>query len=297
MQWQTFRKKYLSRRFAVICLFVVPCLAFYIIFRYWPFLQSLLYSFFDYDYMTPPGEWVGFENYANTFKSKLFWETLWTTVKLFLLQLAFGFIVPILQALLLAEVTKGKGVFRYLYIIPAGIPSIASLAVWKYIWNPQGGLANALMRALGLPTHDWLFDADTALFALRFSSILGGGLGMMIYFVAINNIDSEIYSAAKIDGANGWQQILFITMPNILGTIGIQFLLALTSSLLAFDDVYILTGGANSSQTVVMGVYRKAFSELNMGQGMAMSVLIMLMTLTVSIIQIRLQYGDKKGEK
>lgn len=297
MKWQAFRKKYLSRKFAVICLFVVPCMAFYVAFRYWPFLQSLIFSFFRYDYMTPPGEWVGFTNYINALTSKLFWQTMWTTVKLFLLSLAFGFIIPILQALLLAEIKRGKSALRYLYIIPAGIPSIATLAVWKYIWHPQGGLANALTSFLGFGTHDWLFEAGTSLFALRFSYILGGGLGMMIYFVAINNIDSEIYSAAKIDGANRWQQMFRITIPNILGTIGMQFLLSLTSGLLTFDDVYILTGGSETSQTVVMGIYRKAFSELNMGQGMAMSVIIMLITLSVSIVQIKLQYGDDKSAK
>lgn len=292
---QAIRKKVLSRKFAVCCLFIIPCAAFYVIFRYWPFLQSLFYSFFHYDYMNPPGDWAGFDNYINTFRSSVFWTSLWTTVKLFLLSLAFGFLVPILQALFLAEIKRGKATFRYMYLIPAGIPSIATLAVWKYIWNPQGGLANVISSALGFGTHDWLFEPNTALFALRFSCILGGGLGMMIYFVAINNIDSEIYSAAKIDGANGWQQMFLITIPNILDTIGIQFLLTLTSSLLTFDDVYILTGGAESSQTVVMGIYRKAFSELNMGQGMAMSVVIMLITLSVSIVQIKLQYRDNKG--
>ena len=250
---QAIRKKVLSRKFAVCCLFIIPCAAFYVIFRYWPFLQSLFYSFFHYDYMNPPGDWAGFDNYINTFRSSVFWTSLWTTVKLFLLSLAFGFLVPILQALFLAEIKRGKAAFRYMYLIPAGIPSIATLAVWKYIWNPQGGLANVISSALGFGTHDWLFEPNTALFALRFSCILGGGLGMMIYFVAINNI------------------------------------------LLTFDDVYILTGGAESSQTVVMGIYRKAFSELNMGQGMAMSVVIMLITLSVSIVQIKLQYRDNKG--
>ena len=261
------RKKIIRKRriksFLVATAFIGPAFVCFAFFKYYTSLQSLYYSFFNYQFNNPPGKFIWFDNYIALFKNPSFYNQLKNTAVLFIFGMAFGFWVPIVQALLLNELGKGKGVYRYLYLIPAGIPSIAMLAVMKYFWDPTGGLANVITDALGLGTHLWLLDEGLVKFSLRFFGIMGGGVGMLIYFVAINNISESLYEAARIDGASRTQSMFRITLPNMKNIISIQFLLALSGSLLAFDDIFVLTqGGPNrASESIVMGIYNNVYTN------------------------------------
>lgn len=216
---------------------------------------------------------------------------------LFAYSILLGFWVPIVQALLLNETTKGKGLLRYLYVLPAAVPSVAGLAIWRYIWNPEAGLANVLVNALGIPDQAWLLDENLIKLTLRLPGLLGGGIGMLIYLVAINNVSDELYEAAKIDGASNFRCVFSITLPNIKGIIGIQLLLSLSSSLLAFDDVYIMTGASGgpggSASTLVFGIYMRAYDQLQYGQAMAMSCIVLVLTLI--FVGVKMMF-DRKGE-
>ena len=269
--------------------FVGPAIAAFVILKYIPIFQAFFYSFFKYSLVDPPGKFVGLRNYINVLSSPLFWKEFWNTSVLFGFSMLMGFWVPIVQALLLSQIRKGKNLLRFLYILPAGLPSIAGLVLWKFIWNPDGGLANVVTHALGLGRFNWLGDPKLVKFCLRFPGLFGGGLGILIYLVAINNVSMEQYEAAIIDGANAFKRMLHITLPNIWYIIQIQFVLALTSSLLPFDDVYVLTqGGPNySSATLVIGLYEKAFREWNIGQSMAMSVIIFIITLFFMLLRLK----------
>lgn len=112
-------------------LFIAPAVIGFFIFRYVTSFQAFYYSFFRYDYVNPPGVFIGLDNYVNLFKSEIFWESLLNTIILFAMSVAFGFWVPIVQALMINELGKSQGVFRYLYLIPAGIPGVASMVVWN----------------------------------------------------------------------------------------------------------------------------------------------------------------------
>lgn len=284
-------RHYRRHKVLVAFLFVLPSIVFFILMKYLPMFECVYDSLFNYNLGNPPGNWVGLRNYVNTFRSSLFWQEMGNTVILWGYGILFGFFTPLIQALLLNELRRGKGLLRYLYILPAGIPTIAGVTVWKNIWQPEGGLANALMGMLGLSEQQWIYSAHWVKFCLRFPSILGGGMGLLIYIVAINNVPWEIQEAAIVDGASAWNRLWRITLPNIRYMIEIQFLLSLTSSLLAFDDVYLMTKGGPqySSTTAVLGVYTKSFMEQNFGQAMSMSVVIFLCTLGVTIVELQLQ--------
>ena len=295
------RKRLLRRKkvrsFFIALSFIGPAALFFLVFRYYTSLQSLFYSFFNYSYKNPPGKFIGLDNYIRLFHAgSSFYPQLWNTVVLFLFSLAFGFWVPIVQALLLNELTRGKAFFRYLYIVPAGIPTIAMLAVMKYVWDPTGGLANSIAGALGLGRdHGWLIDPDTVKLCLRIPGILGGGISMLIYLVAINNINEEIYQAGLIDGASRLRMMFSLTLPNMKNIIGVQFLLSLSSSLLAFDDIYVLTQGgpAGASETLVMGIYNSVYYQSAYGRGMAASVVVLILTLIFVSIQLKFSQRGK----
>lgn len=280
-----------SKKWLIAFLFLLPALFCFIVFKYIPFFQTFYYSFFRYRLVDPPGVFVGLRNYTNTFQSELFWTELKNTVILYGYQILFGFFIPILQALAISELVRGKGLVRFAYLLPTALSSFAGLSVWKYIWEPDGGIANMITNALGLGTYQWYGDENLVKFCLRFPAILGGGGMVIIIYVAISNISGELYEAAKMDGAGAFRRIWHISLPGARYVIFISFLLGLTGSLLAFDDVYMLTQGGPgySSFTVVLGIYTKAFREQNFGQAMAMSVILCIMTLIITSIVYYIQ--------
>lgn len=276
-------------------IFLIPLFVGLAIFKYYPIVQCVFQSFFQYRITDLPGEFVGLANYQSVFNSDLFFTYFKNTIVLYILNIAFSFFIPIFQALMLFQLTRTRGFFRYLYIFPTGITGLAGLSVWKFIWEPEGGLANFVTGSLGLGTFDWLYAEETVKFCLRFPGILGGGMAVVLYLVTMNNISKEHYEAAKIDGATGWQCLRYITVPGIKGMVQIQLLLSLTGSLMAFEDVYVMTQGGPgfSSTTLVMGAWIKAFKEQNFGVAMAMSTIILIFTLvltaTVNYFQNRVE--------
>ncbi len=264
--------------------FLIPIFTVLTIFQYIPILQSVILSFFQYKITDMPGTFVGFDNYKAVLSSELFYTYFLNTVILFVLMILFSFFVPIFQGLALFQLKTTRGFFRYMYIFPTGITALAGLSVWKYIWEPNGGLANYITRLLGLGEFQWLYSESTVKFCLRFPGILGGGAGVLLYLITLNNIPDEQFEAAKIDGANIWHCIRYLEFPALKGLLKIQLLMGLTGSLLTFGDVYVMTQGGPgySSTTLVLGAYYKAFREQNFGVSMTMSTITMVVTLIIT---------------
>lgn len=285
----------------IAAVFIFPAALFIFTFKYVMSAQSLIYSFFNYDYLSPPGEFVGFKNYAAILaKDSLFWPQLKNTFILWLYSLCFGFITPIIQALLLNEIKgKPRTIARYLYVLPAAVPSVAGLAVWRYIWNPDSGIANMLIGLFGVKPQTWLLDESLIKLTLSLPGLLGGGINLLIYFIAIEGVDAELYEAASLDGATRFKSMLFITLPQISYMISIQLLLSISGSLLAFDTPYIMTdgsGGPNgAATTVVFGIYNKAYTELQYGQAMATSIVLLIIMLIMNLVKQKIEnkFGDK----
>lgn len=273
-------------------LFLLPAVLLFIYFKFYPMFETLYGSFFRYNIVNPDKSiFVGLDNYTTTLSSDLFWLSVKNAAALYLLQLVLGFWVPILQALAITELVRGKGLARLCYLIPTALSSFAGMSVWKYIWEPDGGLANIFLGWFGLGPYQWYGSEELVKFALRFPAILGGGGTVIIFVVAMSNIPTELYEAAKIDGANIFRRIWHITLPGARYTIFLMFLMGLTGSLLAFDDVYMLTQGGPgySTFTVVFGIYTKAFRESNFGMAMAMSVILCLIVLVITAIVYGIQ--------
>lgn len=285
------KRKAKIRKIFLALLFLSPAIVCFAVFKYLPTFQTLYYSLFRYNMVDPPGKFVGLRNYKNAIQSELFWLSFKNTLALYGWQMLLGFWVPIVQAICISEMVRGKTLAKLAYLLPTGISGVAGLSVWKYIWEPDGGLANQFMNLFGLGPYQWYGDEALVKFCLRFPVILGGG-GMVIFlFVTILNISSELYDAAKIDGANAFQRIFHITLPGMRYTIFISFILGLTGSLLAFDDVYMITQGGPgyASYTVVLGIYRKAFQEQNWGMAMSMSWILCIITFIITAVVFWIQ--------
>ena len=286
-----YQKRANVKKILVALLFLLPAIVCFAAFKYIPTFKTLYYSFFRYNLMDPPGKFVGLRNYENAFRSEIFWLSFKNTLILYGWQMVLGFWVPIVQAICISELVRGKTMAKLAYLIPTGMSGLAGLSVWKYIWEPEGGLANQLMEVFGMGPYQWYGDEALVKFCLRFPAILGAGGTVIILFVSILNISSELYDAAKIDGANAFQRIFHITLPGMKYTIFTMFILGLTGSLLAFDDVYMLTQGGPgyASYTVVLSVYRKAFQEQNWGMAMSMSWILCIITFAITAFVFWLQ--------
>jgi multiple sugar transport system permease protein len=282
------------RRIAMAFLFTLPALIVFILFKYYPMLQAIYMSFFNYKVATPPGDFVGLANYAHAFSDPLNTQVWGNNLILFAWSLTLGFWVPIVQAILLNEMRWAKTFYRVAYLLPSVIPAVAAAVIWRWIYNPDWGMLNSILVRFGLPTLGWLSDPSMSKFSLALPAILGGGLGIFIYLSALQGIPDHLYEAAEIDGATIFQKLHYITIPGMKPIIAIQFILLLSGAFQIFDNVYIMTQGgpADSTRVIALNIYYYAFERVQMGYAAAMSVLLFIVTFILVAIQLRLSGGE-----
>ena len=176
----------------------------------------------------------------------------------------------------------------------SAVPSVAFLMTWMYIWHVDG-VGQRHHERPGFAAQGWISDPKLVKLCLRIPGLLGGGVGILIYTAAIQNISEEVIEAAIVDGATAWDRVWRIILPSILPIVNIMFVISLTQSLLAFEDVWILTQGGPgyASSTLVIGVYQRAFVQNQYGMGSTWAVLILILTLTFTWIRLKTLDDDR----
>lgn len=285
---------YQKRRIWTAFFFTLPAFIVFILLKYYPMLQAIYMSFFDYKVLNPPGTFVGLGNYLHGFRDPLNAKVWSNNIILFLWGLVLGFWVPLVQAILLDEIRRGKTFFRVMYLMPSVIPAVASAVIWKWIYNPDWGLLNTIFTQIGIPAQGWLNSPQQVKFSLMLPSLLGGGLGIFIYLSALQGIPQERYEASDIDGATIIDKIRYVTLPGIAPIIGLQFILALTGAFQIFDQIFIMTlgGPADASRVVALNIYYYAFERIQMGYAASLSVMLFLVTFVLVAIQLRFSRGE-----
>lgn len=252
-----------------------------------PICLSVYYGFTDYSGMGS-FNFVGFENYKMLAKDKVFWTALKNS-----LFLAIGFIciqhpLAIIVAAVLDKLSgKAEGFFRCVYFIP-NVISVAVIAyLWKFIYNPDFGLLNNIIRKFGFEGDINWFSQDTAIWSVLIVLIWHGfGWGMLIYYTGIKNIDPVLYEAASIDGANQRTTFLRITLPLMKPVIQVNVTMAVISALKQMETVYLLTNGGpgNSTQFTANYLYQQAFKAFKYGYGNAISVIFIIICLLSTLV-------------
>lgn len=270
-------------------LFLLPAVLAFLVFKYYPLIHAVFMSFFNYQIMDPPGKFVGFGNYSLLFKSSYFWHAFRNTFVFAALYIGLTFWVPIIQALLLNEIKRGNLLLRFLYLVPASVPSVAGYVLWKWIYNPDYGLLNDVLRRFGLGPYGWLSDPNMAKLAIVLPGVLGGGIAVLLYYSALQGVPQETVEAAKIDGAGPWQRMRRIIFPSLGFIIGIQFISFLASVFLTFDPMYVMTGGGpvNSTRVLSMLVYDSAFKEYRFGMAGAISMVMFIIVGFITYLQLK----------
>ena len=279
-------KKLYGNKLVILSL-VLPGLLLFVFAILAPICLSVYYGFTDYSGMGT-ADFIGLANYKELLHDKAFAISLRNS-----LLLAIGFIcIQHPLAMIVAAVLdklggKGENFFRCVYFIP-NVISVAVIAyLWKFIYNPDFGLLNNIIKAFGGKGDINWFSTDTAIWSVLIVLIWHGfGWGMLIYYTGIKNIDPTLYEAAAIDGASQTQTFLRITLPLMKPVIQVNVTMAVISALKQMETVYLLTNGGpgNSTQFAANYLYQQAFKAFKYGYGNAIGVVFIIICLIVTVL-------------
>lgn len=276
------------KKYGNVMIFILPALIPLIIFWIYPIIKSCYISFTDWDYMTPDYNIVGFDNYVNLFSDSRFIQSLMNTV-----WFCVGTVVPIVVlglflALLLQKNFKGSGFFKFVLFSPWITPTVAVSIVWTWIYEPEVGMANQLLKLFHIAGLDWIQSSQTAMLSVVIVTIWKSiGYAMIFYISALEKVPEQLYEAASIDGANGFKRFLNITLPCISPTTFFLIIIMMVNSLQAYDQIQILTQGgpSGSTRTLLYMYYQLGFKEFDMGQAAAVAMVLIVITVCLSVIQ------------
>ncbi|WP_439599709.1 carbohydrate ABC transporter permease [Devosia sp.] len=280
------RSKYLA-----LAVLLLPSLAGMVVFLMAPVLSSLVLSFSQWDLI---GEihWVGIDNYLTALADPAVLGALRNTLTFILGYLPSVVIIALGLALLLNRRIRGRVVFRAIYFVPVVTSWVAVSLIWKWLLNPQYGLINFALGAIGIKGPGWLFDPAWAMTGVILTSVWKDiGFVTVIYLAGLQDIPEPLYEAAALDGARPWQRFWAITFPMLAPTTFFVTTISLISSFQVFDQVWIMTQGGPAGATSVMVelIYKNAFSYYKMGYASAISWVLFALIFAVTIAQNLLQ--------
>ncbi len=269
-------------------IFISPWAVGFLLLIAYPILASLYYSFTDHDVLTSP-DFVGLANYSDLlFEDHLFFTAIQNTLYFAVVSIPLNIVLGVSIALLLNVEVRGMSIYRTIFFLPSIVPGVASALLWAWILNPQFGLANALLRQIGLPQLGWLSDPVWSKPSIIIMELWAVGATMVIYLASLQDVPKDLYEAADIDGASAWTKTRAITIPMITPTIFFNLVLGTINTFQAFTLVYVLTQGAGGPRdsTLVYGLllYRNAFSYLKMGYASAMAWLLFAFVTLVTFV-------------
>lgn len=282
--------------------FIMPGIIGFLLFNLIPMIFSLFVSMTDWNIITPM-KFVGFVNYKTAFSDPLTGKSLFVTAYYTLLTVPLITIISLLVAMLLNTKVKGISIFRTIFYIPSIVPAVASAAMWMFIYNPTYGLLNGVLRNLNLPTSNFIYSIQGVIPCLAIMAVWAAGNTVIVYLAGLQGISSELYEAAKIDGAKGRQIFKSITVPLITPIIFFNIITTTIGCLQTFTQSYIMTDGgpANSSLFFSLLIYRNAFKYGKMGYAAALSwilfVLVGLLTLLIFSSSKKWVYYESGGDK
>ena len=271
--------------------FLSPKIIGLIIFTFGPIIASFLLSFTNWDLVTKP-EWIGLGNYKHLLSNPIFIKALKNTAYYTLLNVPLSMVLSLLLAVAMNQKLKGIVVFRTAFFMPVISSMVAISLLWKYIYNSQYGLLNYFLGLAGIAPKNWLGDTRLAMPSLIMMSVWKGlGYNMMIWLAALQGIPEDLYEAARIDGANKWQQFKNVTVPLLSPTTFLMLILGIINSFQVFEASYVMTNGgpANATLTIVLYLYSNAFEWLKMGYASAMAYILALIIFVLTIIQFKYQ--------
>lgn len=283
-------------------LFSLPCILGFLIFALIPMGVSLVLSFMDYNFIRG-GTFVGLANYKQLFggADPYFYKSLMVTIIYVLLSVPTAIIFAFFIALLLNTNVKGKGIFRTIFYLPSVVPIVAMAAIWMWIFNPDMGLANNLLKGMNLPVSKWLSGESTVIPTLVFINLWITGSTMVIFLAGIQDVPRQLLEAVQIDGGGFFAKLRHVIIPLMTPTIFYNVVMGIITGFQIFTQAYIMTQGGpnNASLFYVYFLYREAFEFSRMGKACAVAwvLFVIIMILTAIIFKYSNRWVYYGGEE
>lgn len=299
-------KKRNKRSIIGIC-FIMPLVVYFVIFQLAPIFISFFISLTDWDWVSTPN-WVGLDNYISLLTDKIlypdFWKSIGVTFLYMLLTVPISIVLAVIVGAILNSNIKGERFFKTAFYIPCVTAGVAISAIWLYLIDPGIGLVGWINKSFGTSIN-LLGSTSTALPTLAVMSIWGGlGYNVLIVLSSMKNINRQLYDACEVDGGNFFHKLFHVTIPGIMPTIYFMIITSVISSLQAFDQMYLMTGGGpeGSTSTFMLSVYKMLFDYQEVGTASAMSYFLFFIIVAVTFIQSKVlpqgyQVENKKKNK
>jgi multiple sugar transport system permease protein len=279
------------RRYLSAYLLVAPLLVSFAVFRMYPALQTIRYSFFQVELLRQRVTWVGLKNFLDLLEDEIFLRSFMNTLKYCLYMVPASTALGLVLAALLSVRTRANSFFKAVYFSPYITSTVAAAMVWWWLYNPQFGLFNAVLRLLHLPPQPWLTSSRQALMAVIIFSVWKiVGYNIIVFVAGLQAIPSVYYEAARIDGAGPLTAFFRITLPLLLPTTTFILIYNTILAFQVFDQVFVLTGGgpAHASTVMVLEIYQQAFLKYRFGYAAAMATVLFICILGITIVQYAL---------
>ena len=263
-----------------------------------PIINAVSMSFQSYN-LTKPKKigYIGLQNYATLLHDPLFWSSLLRTAIWVVFGVGCQFLFGFLLALVLNKQFKGRGVVRAVSLIPWVTPGVLIALMWRWMYDGNYGVINDLLMRLGLIKENIAFLSKPGT-AMPSVTIVWQGIPFfaLMLLAGLQGISYDLYEAASIDGATGWQKLIYVTIPSLRNTIFVTTMLRIIWVANSVDVIFNMTEGgpAYATQTLSVYIYKKA-SALDMGYASAMAIMLMLVLLLAAIPYLRNTFRDQEG--
>lgn len=282
-------------------LFALPLILGIVLLTYGQFIYSLIISFTNWD-VFGNHDFVGLKNYIDMLTKDFFF---WKSIKATMLYAFGSVIVTQLTALILAvflsnKHIRGKAVFRTIFYVPSIVPAVASCLLWMWMFDPDFGLFNALLKIFGLPTSQWIYAESSAVPSLIIMAAWSCGAPMVIYLAGLANVSPALLEAVDIDGGGAWTKFIHITLPMISPVLFYNTLMGVIGGFMVFTNAYVMTEGGPNNATLFVTylIYRDAFKNNQFGYASALAwiVFVVLAICTIVIFKVfgkKVYYGGE----
>jgi len=277
----------------IVALFLAPALILFLLFVVYPIFRSIYFSMYDWNGLGPAVDFVGLGNFKTILTDKVFIKALWNVLLIIVFSLGLQLPLALALAVLVGRNLPGRGLFRTIFFMPYVLSEVNVAIMWMLLYNPDPdrGLLNAIVVLFGVKPIGWLSSTDIVLLSVFIALTWKYfGFHMLLDLAGLQNIPLELEEAARIDGANSFQNFFYITLPLLGSTIRTSVYMSVLGSIQQFILVWIMTKGGpvNASETLSTYMYRFGFVRFELGYGSAVAIYMFLLCLIFSLIYQRL---------
>lgn len=267
---------------------VAPALILMLFVTAFPMLRALYLSLFDYSLTAPDDRtFVGFSNYATALSDQLFWLRTANTVFIMVVTVFFQLIIGFAFAMVMHRLIFARGTVRTSILIPYGIITVVSGFAWQFAFSNTNGFVNEWLPFMS-PDFNWFGQYSSSMIPIMVSEIWKTTPFMALLLLAgLAQVSDDMLEAAKVDGASWWQRLWRVILPNMRAAIMVAVLFRALDAYRIFDNIFVMTAGANGTESISFLTYRQVIEQFQLGIGSALSVLLFLSVLVVAFVIVK----------